>query len=93
MENLTPEQECALLQLGAKLMANNEAEAAAVKGYTEQLELIRKAKPVCANIPEITEVLERLEAETEEKTQEELSHGHSLYDEYTELLGITPKED
>ena len=34
-----------------------------------------------------------LEAETEEKTQDELNHGHSLFEEYTELTGIQPKED
>lgn len=93
MEKLTPEQQCVLCDLGVKLMANNEAEAAAVKGYTEQSGLIARAKTVCANIPEILDLLEKLDAETDEKTQDELSHGHSLYDEYTALTGIIPKED
>ena len=90
---LTSEQECVLYELAGMLMANNRAEAEAVKGYTEQLNVIRKAKEVCANVPRIVDLLNRLEADTEEKTQDELSHGHALYDEYTELTGIVPKED
>lgn len=82
-----------LYELAGQLMANNRAEAEAVKGYTEQLNVIRRAKYVCSNLPNILALLERLEAETEEKTQDELSHGHALLDEYTELTGIVPKED
>lgn len=82
-----------LYDLAAMLMSNGRAEAEAVRGYTEQLKLIAKAKVLCGDMPEMIELLDRLEAETEEKTQDELSHGDSLYKEYTALTGIVPKED
>lgn len=82
-----------LYDLAAMLMSNGHAEAEAVRGYTEQLKLIAKAKVLCGDMPEMIELLDRLEAETEEKTQDELSHGDSLYKEYTALTGIVPKED
>ena len=90
---MTGEQEAILLELGAMLMANERAEAEAVRGYTQQLDLIRKAREVCADLTELYALLDRIEAETVEKTQDELSHGNSLYLEYTELTGIVPKED
>lgn len=90
---MTGEQEELLYALSAMLMQNNKMEADAVKGYTEQLDLIRKVKEACANLPELSELLARLEADTVEKTQDELNHGNSLYQEYTELTGIVPKED
>lgn len=90
---MTGEQEELLYALSAMLMQNNKMEADAVKGYTEQLDLIRKVKKACANLPELSELLDRLEADTVEKTQDELNHGNSLYQEYTELTGIVPKED
>lgn len=86
-------KEDVLFALAEKLMANNKMEADAVKGYTEQLCLIQKAKTVCADDPDMLALLERLEADTTEKTQDELSHGNDLYKEYTELTGIVPKED
>lgn len=95
MENriLEPEQACILYKLAEVLMENNRAEAEAVRGYTEQLDVIREAKGKCAALPDIVALLEQLEAETEEKTQDELSHSHALLDEYTALTGIVPKED
>lgn len=90
---LTSEQECVLYKLAQMLMSNNRAEAEAVRGYTEQLNVIREAKKECANLPDMLGLLEKLEADTEEKTQDELSHGNALYCEYTELTGIVPKED
>lgn len=90
---MTGEQEAILLELGEMLMANERAEAEAVRGYTQQLDLIRKAREVCADLTELYALLDRIEAETVEKTQDELSHGNSLYLEYTELTGIVPKED
>lgn len=90
---MTGEQEELLYELSSMLMHNNKMEADAVKGYTEQLDLIRKVKEACANLPELSELLDRLEADTVEKTQDELNHGNSLYQEYTELTGIVPKED
>lgn len=90
---MTSEQEELLYALSAMLMHNNKMEAEAVKGYTEQLNLIRKVKQACANLPELSALLDRLEADTAEKTQDELNHGNSLFQEYTELTGITPKEE
>ena len=90
---MIPERECVLYELASMLMANERAEAEAVKGYTDQLRLIAKAKALCDDMPDMLDLLGRLEAETEEKTQDELSHGNSLYREYTELTGIVPKED
>lgn len=90
---MTGEQEELLYALSAMLMHNNKMEADAVKGYTEQLDLIRKVREVCAENAELVSLLDRLEAETVEKTQDELNHGNSLYREYTELTGIVPKED
>lgn len=87
------EQECALWELAKIIMANERAEAEAVKGYTEQLEAITRAKKLFMEDREKLELLERLEAETVEKTQDELSHGHSLYLEFSELTDIVPKED
>lgn len=90
---MTGEQEELLYALSAMLMHNNKMEADAVKGYTEQLDLIRKVREACAENAELVSLLDRLEAETVEKTQDELNHGNSLYREYTELTGIVPKED
>ena len=55
---MTGEQENVLLELGSMLMYNNKMEADAVKGYTEQLNLIRKAKEICSDLPEFMELLE-----------------------------------
>lgn len=87
------ERQCVLYELASMLMTNERAEAEAVRGYTDQLRLIAKAKALCDDMPDMLDLLGRLEAETEEKTQDELSHGNSLYREYTELTGIVPKED
>ena len=90
---MTGEQEELLYALSAMLMHNNKMEAEAVKGYTEQLDLIRKVREACAENAELVSLLNRLEAETVEKTQDELNHGNSLYREYTELTGIEAKEE
>ena len=63
-DQMTGEQENVLLELGSMLMYNNKMEADAVKGYTEQLNLIRKAKEICSDLPEFMELLEKLEAES-----------------------------
>ncbi len=89
---MTPEQ--AMCRLAAVIMKNESAEAEAVKGYTEQLaaiDAVRQSAPAIE--AELAELLDRLEAATQEKIQDELSHGNSLYREYTELTGIVPKED
>lgn len=90
---MTAEQACVLYELAEVLMDNERAEAEAVRGYTVQAKLIDKAKALFAENEAFMGLLDRLAAETEEKTQDELSHGKSLYAEYTELTGIVPKED
>ena len=90
---LTEEQKCALFELSAIIAENNKKEQEAVKGYTEQLRVIARARTVCGTIPEISRRLDELEAATQEKTADELSHSRDLNFEYTELTGIQPKED
>lgn len=90
---MSAEQAQALYTLAECIMANEQAEAEAVKGYTVQLRLIDAAKALFTDGGEIAQYLDSLAAETEEKTRDELSHGNSLYAEYTALTGITPKED
>lgn len=91
--NLSAEQKCALFDLACIIAENNAKEQDAVKGYTEQLRIISHAKEVCASNPEIMEQLIALEAATEEKTADELSHSRSLNLEYTAFTDIQPKED
>ena len=95
MENskMTAEQACVLYELAEVLTDNERAEAEAVKGYTVQAKVIDKAKALFTEDEAFMGLLNRLAAATEEKTQDELSHGKSLYAEYTELTGIVPKED
>ena len=92
-EGRTPEQENVLYELAEVLMENQRAEAEAVMGYTVQAKVIDKAKALFTDNEEFAALLDRLAAETEEKTRDELSHGNSLYLEYTALTGIVPKED
>ena len=91
--NLSAEQKCALFDLACIIAENNAKEQDAVKGYTEQLRIISRAKEVCAINPYIMEQLLALEAATEEKTADELSHSKSLNLEYTAFTDIQPKED
>lgn len=93
MDNGTMTREQALYKLAIVIMKNESAEAEAVKGYTEQLAAIDCVRQFAADENDLTEYLNRLEAATSEKIADELSHGKSLYEEYTELTGITPKED
>ena len=83
-------KESMLYELADVIMANEKAEAEAVKGYNKQLELICSIKVM---FPEQADFFNKLEAATQEKIQDELSHGNSLYAEYTTLTGIAPKED
>lgn len=96
MENysLNEEQEHALYAVSCMLMQNNQKEAEAVKGYEEQLEVLSRARAVCEGAdPALIALLERLYLATQEKIQDELNHGISLYGEFVELTGIAPKEE
>ena len=90
---MTEEQENAVLRLSAVIAENNRREAEAVQGYTEQLQAINDAKRAFSDVPEVTEALSAIEAETREKIADELSHSRSLNAEYAELTDIAPKED
>lgn len=87
------EKQCALYKLAACIAENNRREAEAVQGYTEQLALIQQTKEAYADDRGALAFLTSLEAETQEKIADELSHSNSLNAEYTEMTGIVPKED
>lgn len=93
MNYMTAEQRCAILELSAIVSENNMKEQEAVKGYTEQLRVIGRAKDVFAEDPEAVGYLDELEAQTREKIADELNHSNSLTAEYTEPTDIQPKED
>ncbi len=85
-----------LFRLSGVLMTNEKREAEAVEGYNEQLKiiaLVRDAYSDNAEVKPLLEYLDKLEAATKEKIQDELNHGQSLYAEYTEMTGIQPAED
>lgn len=82
-----------LYALSGVLMKNEQSEAEAIEGYNEQLKIIQEVKAAFASEPDFVEFLNKLEAATQEKIQDELNHGESLYREYIEMTGITPKED
>ena len=86
-------RQCTLYKLAECIAENNRREAEAVQGYTEQLALIARAREETADNAEWTAFLDKLEAETQEKIADELSHSNSLNAEYTEMTGIVPKED
>ena len=85
-----------LFEIAKIIQKNQEREAQAVQGYTEQLELIKEAQaqiePTEEN-KELLDLLERLKEETIEKTSDELNHEQGLLVEYVELTGIEIKGD
>lgn len=81
-----------LLELGREISANQEKEAEAVKGYTEQLGMILKVLDEIAE-GELRTYLEKLAAATEEKISDELNHQQSLLGEYVEITGIKIAEE
>lgn len=91
-EQITAEQQCALNKLAQIVAQNNRREAEAVEGYTEQLKAIANVRSLFSDAG-VVDALNELEAATREKIADELSHSHSLNEEYTELTGIEPKED
>lgn len=93
MEELTKEQECALIDLAIIIAENNKKEQEAIKGYTEQLKYVQNAKSLFPVYSEMWRKLSELEAATVEKTQDELSHSRDLNFEYTGITDISPKED
>lgn len=87
------EKQCVLYKLAACIAENNRREAEAVQGYTEQLALIQQTKEAYADDGGALAFLTSLEAETQEKIADELSHSDSLNAEYVQMTGIAPKED
>lgn len=87
--------ECLRKQLGIEIQKNQEREAQAVQGYTEQLEAISRLREVLLledDSKEELSFLEDLEADTVEKIEDELNHEHGLLAEYSQLMGIEIKE-
>lgn len=82
-----------LYRLSGVLMTNEKREAEAVEGYNEQLKVIEQVRSAYSDTPELLKYLDTLESATKEKIQDELNHGHSLYEEYTEMTGIQPAKD
>ena len=87
------EKEIELLKnnLAIIIQKNQEREAQAVQGYTEQLKAINCLYSALSTQKDNNEdlaFLEELEAQTIEKIQDELNHEKGLLFEYVELTGI-----
>ena len=83
--------ECLRNNLAIIIQKNQEREAQAVQGYTEQLKAINclySALSTQDDNKEDLAFLDELEAETIEKIQDELNHEKGLLLEYVELTGI-----
>ena len=94
MENETEkERACAFYGVAELLAANGQDEAEAVKGYTELMKALARARALTEEGTAEAEMLDRFLASTQEKIADELSHAQSLLREYTELTGILPAED
>ena len=90
---MTNEQMHVALELAEIVSENNKKEQEAVKGYTEQLQVIQHAKEAFPDDAEVLAMLEQLEAQTREKIADELNHSNSLTAEYTLITDIRAKED
>lgn len=87
---------CAMLELAKIIQANQEREAQAVKGYTEQLGAIDDVINELALSPNETEkiaFLEQLREATEEKISDELNHQKGLLYEYVSFTEIPIAEE
>jgi hypothetical protein len=92
---MTKDIECLKNNLATVIQKNQEREAQAVQGYTEQLQAIDELYNALSSEPMAMEeraFLEDLKAETIEKIQDELNHEKGLLLEYVELTGIEIKE-
>lgn len=92
------EKEIELLKnnLAIVIQKNQEREAQAVQGYTEQLQAINclyNALSTQKDNKEDLAYLDGLKAQTIEKIQDELNHEKGLLLEYVELTGIEIGED
>lgn len=89
MENRTESLE---VRLAKVIQENQEREAQAVKGYTEQLSIIYTLIEE-SDDANTTAFYEKLKSETEEKISDELNHQQGLLMEYVEFTGIEIKGD
>lgn len=90
------ETECLEIELAKIIMANQEKEADAVKGYIAQLDIIDKLIINLSNGGGETKILaflEVLKSETEEKISDELNHQKGLLSEFVEFTGIKINKD
>lgn len=74
-----------IYELAAKTQLNMIEEATAVKGYTEQGELIAQ---IAEEHPEMTDACKRWEAMNDELIADELNHQEMLRILYEEITGI-----
>ena len=92
---MTNEIECLKNNLATVIQKNQEREAQAVQGYTEQLNAIDCLKQAMILNPSAdydVGYLNILRAQTIEKIQDELNHEKGLLLEYVDLTGIEIKE-
>lgn len=93
---MTKEIELLKNELAITIQKNQEREAQAVQGYTQQLNAIDnlyEALETQSNAEEEKAFLEQLRVETVEKIQDELNHEKGLLLEYVDLTGIEIKGD
>jgi hypothetical protein len=79
------------IKLAQVIEENQEREAQAVRGYTEQLGAIDDLSRELSLLPneqETIDFLEKLREETEEKISDELNHQKGLLFEYVSLTEI-----
>lgn len=84
------------IELAKIIMANQEKEADAVKGYIEQINAIDNLINALSNGEKDTQTLaflEVLKSETEEKISDELNHQQGLLSEFVEFTGIKINKD
>lgn len=92
---MTNDIECLKNNLAIVIQKNQEREAQAVQGYTEQLNAIdclQQAMLLNPSAEYNLAFLDELRAQTIEKIQDELNHEKGLLLEYVDLTGIEIKE-
>lgn len=79
-----------LYDLAVKVQLNQQDEANAVKGYTEQGEIIRAIRE---KHPDMADTCDRWEELNDELISDELNHQQKLIQLYSEITGIMPASD
>lgn len=79
-----------LYDLAEKVQLNQQDEATAVKGYTEQGEIIQAIRE---KHPDMSDTCDRWEEINDELISDELNHQQKLIQLYSEITGIMPASD